>query len=62
MPKSNVTFWEEKFRRNVERDAQNNLALESRGWKVSRIWECEAKDEPLVREILMAAISDAGDD
>lgn len=59
MPKSNVAFWEEKFCRNVERDAQNRLALESRGWNVSRIWECEARDEQLVREILTAAVSDA---
>lgn len=39
IPKSNVTYWEPKLKRNRERDRLDTLALESEGWKVLRIWE-----------------------
>lgn len=41
MPKSNVDFWQQKISRNIARDAVNNSDLESAGWRVIRIWECE---------------------
>ena len=41
MPRSNVEFWQEKIRRNKERDAQEVAALEALGWNVIVIWECE---------------------
>lgn len=40
-PKSNVDFWLEKFKKNTDRDARNIQALESMGWKVIIVWECE---------------------
>lgn len=40
-PKSNVEFWERKFRDNIERDKQNTIELAERGWKVLTVWECE---------------------
>lgn len=43
-PKSNVEFWEEKFRGNVERDHRNYAKLCETGWNVLIIWECEVKD------------------
>ena len=43
MPESNAEFWQEKFRRNRERDARVQAELESMGWKVITIWECEVK-------------------
>ena len=42
-PSSNIDFWQTKFRRNRERDAQVKAQLESMGWKVIVIWECEVK-------------------
>jgi DNA mismatch endonuclease, patch repair protein len=42
-PKSNVEFWEEKFRRNQERDARKTAELEALGWRVLVVWECELK-------------------
>lgn len=42
-PASNIDFWQTKFRRNQERDAQVKAQLESMGWKVIVIWECEVK-------------------
>lgn len=43
-PKSNVEFWEQKFRRNVERDKMNHRALRSLGWRVVVIWQCQARN------------------
>ena len=44
-PKTNAEFWQAKFDRNVERDAQTREALEAEGWTVIVIWECELKKD-----------------
>ncbi len=41
LPKSHTQFWEDKFQKNVERDIKKKIELESLGWKVLVIWECE---------------------
>jgi len=41
LPKSNADYWRSKIDRNRERDATNAAKLESDGWKVLIIWECE---------------------
>ena len=46
-PKKNVPYWEAKFARNVQRDAENLAALEAMGWRVHVIWECELKKASL---------------
>jgi len=52
-PASNVEFWQDKFRRNVERDRRNVAALESEGWRVLTIWECDLGDpEALDRRLI----------
>jgi len=43
-PSTNTEFWEEKFRKNVDRDVRNRETLEALGWKVIVVWECEVKD------------------
>lgn len=43
VPKTNVEFWEEKVRRNKERDGVVQFRLETLGWSVITIWECELK-------------------
>lgn len=45
-PKTNVEFWERKFKNNVERDRRAQKELERLGWKVFVIWECETADVP----------------
>lgn len=40
-PKANADFWKQKLDRNRERDAETNRLLESRGWRVIRVWEHE---------------------
>jgi len=41
LPKSNRPYWEVKFKLNVERDARKARDLESLGWRVVTVWECE---------------------
>jgi DNA mismatch endonuclease (patch repair protein) len=44
-PAENASFWLTKIETNRARDARNNQALESQGWKVLRFWECEVEKE-----------------
>lgn len=45
MPKSQLEYWKPKLDRNVERDQQNQQALQNAGWDVLTVWECEIKDQ-----------------
>ena len=47
MPKSNVDFWKKKLYGNKERDERNQKELESMGWNVITVWECELKRDKL---------------
>ena len=42
-PSSNEEYWRKKITRNIERDKENYCVLESSGWKVLVVWECELK-------------------
>ncbi len=48
-PKSRWEFWEAKLNRNAARDAANEIKLQSAGWKVMVVWECEITPEQLQR-------------
>lgn len=39
-PKSNCAFWNEKFRRNVERDARHEKEWSDLGWNLIVVWTC----------------------
>jgi DNA mismatch endonuclease (patch repair protein) len=54
-PRANYDFWNEKLARNVARDLENNMALESAGWTVVRIWEHE--DVGVATERVMGAVA-----
>lgn len=43
IPKTNVEFWSTKIANNRERDLRDYEYLESRGWRVIVVWECELK-------------------
>ena len=43
LPKTNNSFWEKKFRRNIERDRLKRKRLEDMSWRVLTIWECDVK-------------------
>ena len=41
LPKTNEEFWLTKIENNRERDLRDYTFLESRGWRVIVVWECE---------------------
>jgi DNA mismatch endonuclease, patch repair protein len=43
-PKSNASYWQAKFDRNVTRDRAVDAALLAEGWQVVRVWEHERAD------------------
>lgn len=43
LPETNKQFWEDKLKKNVERDERNYQKLKDLGWSVRLIWECEVK-------------------
>ncbi len=47
-PETNKDFWKNKIETNIARDNKKTATLESMGWKVITIWECELKTK--VRE------------
>jgi DNA mismatch endonuclease (patch repair protein) len=57
MPKSRVKFWQDKFDRNVERDAEIKAKLERLGWRVETIWECDTKTPDRIVERLKEIFS-----
>ncbi len=48
-PATNVSFWAEKRRGNVERDKRNRAALRAGDWRVFEVWECDTRDEEKMR-------------
>ena len=46
LPKSHLDYWIPKFSANVERDKRNQETLESMGWHVIVIWECQVNNNP----------------
>ena len=49
-PKSNIKFWEKKFRDNKQRDDLVNTELAQSNWKVIRIWECEVAKPDILNQ------------
>ena len=43
IPKTRRDFWAVKLSKNVQRDQKNDLAIQSMGWSLIIIWECELK-------------------
>ena len=43
IPATNREYWNQKFERNVERDAREQKELRELGWRVIVVWECELK-------------------
>jgi DNA mismatch endonuclease (patch repair protein) len=60
MPTTNGEFWLAKFARNVERDARCERELQSAGWEVLVVWECQAKDADALQLLLGAFLRSGG--
>ena len=54
MPKSNRDYWTRKLSRNRDRDAEHRKRLQSMGWDVLTIWECQIGDRDALRARLRA--------
>ena len=44
-PSTNIDFWQEKFKRNVDRDRNTEKRLNELGWKLIVVWECELQND-----------------
>lgn len=55
-PASNVAFWNPKLDRNIERDCRVVQLLETDGWRVLIIWECEIADMDCLRARLRESL------
>jgi DNA mismatch endonuclease, patch repair protein len=62
IPKRNRDFWSKKIRDNQARDAKAVKKLETMGFRVEVVWECELKDPPGVRERLAARLTESDHD
>src|SRR5258708_1351629 len=51
-PKSNTEFWLAKFAANERRDAEAEDTLQSMGYAVATIWECECDSSQSIRAAL----------
>lgn len=52
IPTTRRSFWSAKFRRNVERDADNIAKLLVLGWQSFVVWECQVCEESYMRALL----------
>ncbi len=46
LPKTRPGFWDEKLRRNQERDVMAIAASIKAGWRVAVVWECALRNDP----------------
>lgn len=52
LPQTNQSFWKKKIDDNIERDNKQILDLQSKGWKVILIWQCEIRNKMLLEKRL----------
>jgi DNA mismatch endonuclease (patch repair protein) len=59
MPKTRTAFWQRKLQGNVARDEANARRLETAGWRVIVVWECELSDQAHLQDRLVSALEEA---
>lgn len=52
LPKTRLDFWVPKIQHNKKRDAESVRQLQSDGWRVLTVWQCETKDAEGLRSRL----------
>jgi DNA mismatch endonuclease, patch repair protein len=60
VPKQNRDYWIGKVDRNRARDVTSREALETLGWRVETIWECDLQDPGALKARLAALLGQAG--
>jgi DNA mismatch endonuclease (patch repair protein) len=56
LPTTNVRFWKDKIKGNIDRDLRNKKKLKKLGWKVIIIWQCKLKNL-IIREKTLAKLA-----
>ena len=51
IPETNREFWQAKISANIERDKSTFSKLESIGWRVIEIWQCQLKPKAKERTL-----------
>ena len=59
-PKTRPEFWRAKFDANVARDQRACSQLQSAGWGVLVVWECETTDTEKLSRTLRSFLTDVG--
>jgi DNA mismatch endonuclease, patch repair protein len=60
VPKDHRDYWLNKIDKNRMRDCASGRSLKALGWKVSVIWECQLKNEKLLRKRLSSFLTESG--
>lgn len=58
-PKSRQEYWLPKLEQNVKRDRTKIEQLESLGWNVLVVWQCETKDIDALTALLRAFVDES---
>ena len=58
IPKSHVTFWQEKLEGNRDRDERNEEQLRELGWDILVVWECQLRDHESLKERIRIFLED----
>ena len=58
MPKSHAEFWQAKFDANVARDVRLASELDTQGWRVVTIWECETKAADALERLIFDEVKE----
>jgi DNA mismatch endonuclease (patch repair protein) len=58
-PKSRLDYWLPKLERNVYRDRTKIEQLESNGWRVLVVWQCETKDQDALARRLSGFVDES---
>lgn len=56
-PKTNSDYWQEKIKRNKQRDVKNQKLLKAAGWRSLVIWGCEIKQPEVMRAKVVRFLS-----
>lgn len=58
-PRSNQDYWAAKLARNKARDAEKRFELQTLGWRVLEVWQCETKVVETLAEKLVTFLGPA---
>jgi DNA mismatch endonuclease (patch repair protein) len=57
-PTSNTSYWNQKLDRNVKRDKSNQDKLNKLKWSPLILWECQTRNEEVLKRILLNFFSE----